>query len=194
MSHAEGVNVKRRRVLIATTAAIGAVGVGGIATPFVRSWYPSAKAEAAGAAVVQDISTIENGQMITLKYRGKPIFVVKRTEEMLAGLSKVTPNLSDPESNASVQPEYCKNETRSIEPSILVVEGVCTHLGCAPAFHPEVGAANLGGANWFGGFFCPCHGSRYDLSGRVYNGAPAPLNLPIPDYNIAGTILTVGES
>lgn len=194
MSHAEGVNVKRRRVLIATTAAIGAVGVGAIATPFVRSWYPSAKAEAAGAAVTQDISSIESGQMITLKYRGKPIFVVRRTDEMIAGLSQVTPQLADPDSNASVQPEYCKNETRSIEPSILVVEGVCTHLGCAPAFHPEVGVANLGGADWFGGFFCPCHGSRYDLSGRVYSGAPAPLNLPIPEYNIAGTILTVGES
>ena len=108
MSHAEGVNIKRRRVLIATTAAIGAVGVGAIATPFVRSWYPSAKAEAAGAAVVQDISGIENGQMITVKYRGKPIFVVKRTEEMVANLSKVTPKLSDPNSEASVQPEACK--------------------------------------------------------------------------------------
>lgn len=194
MSHAEGVNIKRRRVLIATTAAIGAVGVGAIATPFVRSWYPSAKAEAAGAAVTQDISSIENGQMITLKYRGKPIFVVRRTDEMIAGLSQVAPQLADPNSDSSVQPDYAKNETRSIEPSILVVEGVCTHLGCAPAFHPEVGVANLGGADWFGGFFCPCHGSRYDLSGRVFSGAPAPLNLPVPEYNIAGTILTVGES
>lgn len=194
MSHAEGVNVKRRRVLIATTAAFGAVGVGAIATPFVRSWYPSAKAEAAGAAVTQDISSIESGQMITLKYRGKPIFVVRRTDDMIAGLSQVTPQLADPNSDASAQPEYCKNETRSIDPSILVVEGVCTHLGCAPAFHPEVGVANLGGSSWFGGFFCPCHGSRYDLSGRVYSGAPAPLNLPIPEYNLAGSILTVGES
>lgn len=110
MSHAEGVNIKRRRVLIATTAAIGAVGVGAIATPFVRSWYPSAKAEAAGAAVITDISGIENGQMITVKYRGKPIFVVKRTEEMVANLSKVTPKLSDPDSEASIQPEYCKTK------------------------------------------------------------------------------------
>lgn len=194
MSHAEGVNVKRRRVLIASTAAIGAVGVGAIATPFVRSWYPSAKAEAAGAPAKADISKIENGQMITLKYRGKPIFVVKRTDEMVANLAKVTDKLSDPNSDASVQPEYCKNETRSIEPSLLVVEGVCTHLGCAPAFRPEVGAADLGGANWFGGFFCPCHGSLYDLSGRVYSGVPAPKNLPIPEYNLKDTILTVGES
>ncbi|MDO5651531.1 MAG: ubiquinol-cytochrome c reductase iron-sulfur subunit [Moraxella sp.] len=194
MSHAEGVNIKRRRVLIASTAAIGAVGVAAVATPFVRSWYPSAKAEAAGAATVQDISGIENGQMITVKYRGKPIFVVKRTEEMLANLSKVVPKLSDPESNDSVQPENCKNETRSIEPTILVVEGVCTHLGCAPAFRPEVGAADLGGADWLGGFFCPCHGSLYDLSGRVYSGVPAPSNLPIPVYKIEGSILTVGEA
>ncbi|MDO4250711.1 MAG: ubiquinol-cytochrome c reductase iron-sulfur subunit [Moraxella sp.] len=194
MSHAEGVNVKRRRVLIASTAAIGAVGVGAVATPFVRSWYPSAKAEAAGAAVVQDISSVENGQMITLKYRGKPIFVVKRTDEMVSTLNQVASLLSDPESNASVQPDYCKNENRSIEPNTFVVEGVCTHLGCAPAFRPEVGAADLGGSDWFGGFFCPCHGSRYDLSGRVYKGAPAPLNLPIPEYKIEGTILTVGES
>ncbi|ADG61615.1 ubiquinol-cytochrome c reductase iron-sulfur subunit [Moraxella catarrhalis] len=194
MSHAEGVNIKRRRVLIATTAAIGAVGVGAIATPFVRSWYPSAKAEAAGAAVVQDISGIENGQMITVKYRGKPIFVVKRTEEMVANLSKVTPKLSDPNSEASVQPEACKNETRSLQPELLVVEGVCTHLGCAPTYRPEVGAADLGGADWFGGFFCPCHGSLYDLAGRVYNGVPAPTNLPVPIYSIDGSILTVGEA
>lgn len=194
MSHAEGVNIKRRRVLIATTAAIGAVGVGAIATPFVRSWYPSARAEAAGAAVIQDIGGLENGQMITLKYRGKPIFVVKRTDEMVANLAKVAPNLSDPNSESSIQPDDCKNETRSIEPSILVVEGVCTHLGCAPAFRPEVGAADLGGADWFGGFFCPCHGSKYDLAGRVYSGMPAPLNLPVPQYSLEGTILTIGEA
>ncbi|UNU73079.1 ubiquinol-cytochrome c reductase iron-sulfur subunit [Moraxella nasovis] len=194
MSHAEGVNIKRRRVLIASTAAIGAVGVGAIATPFVRSWYPSAKAEAAGAAVVQDIGGVENGQMITLKYRGKPIFVVKRTDEMVANLSKLTEKLSDPTSDASVQPESCKNETRSIVPEILVVEGVCTHLGCAPMFRPEVGAADLGGADWLGGFFCPCHGSMYDLAGRVFKSMPAPLNLPVPIYKVEGTVLTVGEA
>lgn len=194
MSHAEGVNVKRRRVLIASTAAIGAAGVAAVATPFVRSWYPSAKAEAAGAAVTQDISSIEDGQMITVKYRGKPIYVVKRTEEMIANLQEVAPLLSDPSSDASLQPEYCKNETRSREPALLVVEGVCTHLGCAPNFRPEVGATDLGGNDWYGGFFCPCHGSKYDLSGRVYSGVPAPLNLPIPEYSMDGTILTVGEA
>ena len=194
MSQAEGVNVQRRRVLIASTAAIGAAGVAAVATPFVRSWYPSAKAEAAGAAVTQDIGAIEAGQMIVVKYRGKPIYVVKRTDDMVAGLESVTPLLSDPESAASVQPEYCKNITRSIEPSVLVVEGVCTHLGCAPNYRPEVGAADLGGNDWYGGFFCPCHGSKYDLAGRVYSGVPAPLNLPVPEYNLAGSILTVGEA
>ncbi len=194
MSQAEGVNVQRRRVLIASTAAIGAAGVAAVATPFVRSWYPSAKAEAAGAAVTQDIGSIEDGQMIVVKYRGKPIYVVKRTEDMLATLGPVTPLLSDPESNASLQPEDCKNPERSISPEILVVEGVCTHLGCAPNYRPDVGAVDLGGNDWYGGFFCPCHGSKYDLAGRVYSGVPAPLNLPVPDYGMDGTILTVGEA
>ena len=194
MSQAKGINVQRRRVLIASTAAIGAVGVAAVATPFVRSWTPSAKAEAAGAAVTQDISSVENGQMIVVKYRGKPIFVVKRTEEMLGTLEAVTPLLADPNSDASLQPEYTKNPTRSLEPSVLVVEGVCTHLGCAPNYRPDVGAADLGGNDWYGGFFCPCHGSKYDLSGRVYSGVPAPTNLPIPEYSMDGSILTVGEA
>lgn len=193
MSHAEGVNVKRRRVLIASTAALGAAGVGALVTPFVRSWFPSAKAEAAGAPVTQDVSSIEAGQMIVVKYRGKPIYVVKRTPEMMSGLEKVAGELLDVESASSVQPEYCKNTARSRDKSeLFVCEGVCTHLGCAPNFRPEVGAADLGGSNWFGGFFCPCHGSKYDLAGRVFKGVPAPLNLPIPDYNLSGTILTVG--
>ena len=194
MSQAEGVNVQRRRVVIASTAVIGAVGVAAVATPFVRSWTPSAKAEAAGAAVTQDIGSIEEGQMIVVKYRGKPIFVVKRTKDMVSGLDSVKPLLADPDSNESLQPEYTKNETRSRDPSLLVVEGVCTHLGCAPNYRPDVGAADLGGNDWYGGFFCPCHGSKYDLAGRVYKGVPAPLNLPIPDYSMDGTILTVGEA
>lgn len=193
MSHAEGVNIKRRRVLIASTAAIGAAGVAAIATPFVRSWYPSAKAEAAGAPVTQDVSAIEAGQMIVVKYRGKPIYVVKRTKEMMDSLEKVSSQLLDANSEASVQPEYCKNIPRSKDQAeLFVCEGVCTHLGCAPTFRPEVGAADLGGSNWFGGFFCACHGSKYDLAGRVFKGVPAPLNLPIPDYSLSGTILTVG--
>ena len=193
MSHAEGVDVKRRRVLIASTAAMSAVGVAAIATPFVRSWYPSAKAEAAGAPVSQDLSKLEAGQMIVIKYRGKPIFLVKRTKEMMDNLSKVESSLADPKSEASLQPDYCKNNTRSKDNSeVLVCEGVCTHLGCAPGYRPDVGAADLGGSSWVGGFLCPCHGSKYDLAGRVYSGQPAPRNLPIPEYSISGTILTVG--
>lgn len=193
MSHAEGVDVKRRRVLIASTAAMGAVGVAAIATPFVRSWYPSAKAEAAGAPVSQDLSKLEAGQMIVIKYRGKPIFLVKRTKEMMDNLSKVESSLADPKSEGSLQPDYCKNNSRSKDNSeVLVCEGVCTHLGCAPGYRPDVGAADLGGSSWFGGFLCPCHGSKYDLAGRVYSGQPAPSNLPIPEYSISGTILTVG--
>ena len=194
MSQAKGVNVQRRRVLIASTAAIGAAGVAAVATPFVRSWAPSAKAEAAGASITQDISSIEEGQMIVVKYRGKPIYIVKRTEEMLATLEPVKSLLVDPDSNESVQPEYTKNSTRSREPNLLVVEGVCTHLGCAPGYRPDVGAADLGGNDWYGGFFCACHGSKYDIAGRVYSGVPAPANLPIPDYSMIGSILTVGEA
>lgn len=193
MSHAEDVDLKRRRVLIASTAAMGAAGVAAIATPFVRSWYPSAKAEAAGAPVSQDISKIEAGQMVVIKYRGKPIFLVKRTKEMMDSLTKVESSLADPKSDGSLQPEYCKNTSRSKDNSdVLVCEGVCTHLGCAPGYRPDVGAADLGGSSWLGGFLCPCHGSKYDLAGRVYSGQPAPRNLPIPEYNISGTILTVG--
>lgn len=193
MSHAEGVDLKRRRVLIASTAAMGAVGVASLVTPFVRSWYPSAKAEAAGAPVSQDISKIEAGQMVVIKYRGKPIFLVKRTKEMMDSLTKVESQLADPKSDGSVQPEYCKNTSRSKDNSdVLVCEGVCTHLGCAPSYRPDVGAADLGGSSWVGGFLCPCHGSKYDLAGRVFSGQPAPRNLPIPEYSISGTILTVG--
>ena len=193
MSHAEGVDVKRRRVLIASTAAMGAVGVAAIATPFVRSWYPSAKAEAAGAPVSQDLSKLEAGQMIVIKYRGKPIFLVKRTKEMMDNLSKVESSLADPKSEGSLQPDYCKNNSRSKDNSeVLVCEGVCTHLGCAPGYRPDVGAADLGGSSWVGGFLCPCHGSKYDLAGRVFKGQPAPRNLPVPEYIISGTILTVG--
>jgi ubiquinol-cytochrome c reductase iron-sulfur subunit len=193
MSHAEGVDVKRRRVLIASTAAMGAAGVAALATPFVRSWYPSAKAEAAGAPVTQDLSKVEAGQMVVIKYRGKPIFLVKRTKEMMDNLTKVESSLADPKSEGSLQPEYCKNTTRSKDNSdVLVCEGVCTHLGCAPGYRPDVGAADLGGGSWMGGFLCPCHGSKYDLAGRVFTGQPAPRNLPIPEYSISGTILTVG--
>ncbi len=193
MSSAEGVNVSRRRMLIGTTAVMGGVGVVAAVTPFVKTWNPSAKAKAAGASVTQDISSIEAGQMIVVEWRGMPVFVVSRTAEMLANLPKNDSQLRDPQSAESVQPDYAKNLTRSRSAEMLVVTGVCTHLGCAPGYRPEVGAADLGGADWFGGFYCPCHGSKYDLAGRVFQGVPAPLNLPVPPYTLQGTILTVGE-
>ncbi|MFZ3193410.1 MAG: ubiquinol-cytochrome c reductase iron-sulfur subunit [Moraxellaceae bacterium] len=193
MSSAEGVNVSRRRMLIGTTAVIGGVGMVAAVTPFVKSWNPSAKAKAAGAPVVQDIGAIEAGQMVVVEWRGIPVFVVSRTAEMVANLMKDNPVISDPVSEKSDQPEYAKNPTRSRSPELLVVTGVCTHLGCAPTYRPEVGAADLGGNDWQGGFYCPCHGSKYDLAGRVYKGVPAPTNLPVPPYSLAGSILTIGE-
>jgi ubiquinol-cytochrome c reductase iron-sulfur subunit len=192
MSNAEGVNVSRRRMLIGTTAVIGGAGMVAAITPFVKTWNPSAKAKAAGAAVTQDLSSIEKGQMIVVEWRGMPVFVVSRTAEMIANLPKNDSHLRDPLSAESAQPDYAKNEGRSRSPELFVVTGVCTHLGCAPGYRPEVGAAELG-ADWQGGFFCPCHGSKYDLAGRVYKGVPAPLNLPVPPYTLIGTILTVGE-
>ena len=193
MSSAEGVNVSRRRMLIGTTAVVGGAGMVAAVAPFVKSWNPSAKAKAAGAPVVQDIGAIEAGQMVVVEWRGIPVFVVSRTAEMVANLMKDNPVISDPVSEKSDQPEYAKNPTRSRSPELLVVTGVCTHLGCAPTYRPEVGAADLGGNDWQGGFYCPCHGSKYDLAGRVYKGVPAPTNLPVPPYSLAGSILTIGE-
>lgn len=197
MSQPEGqheVDIKRRRVLIATTAAVGAVGGAAAIAPFVNSWYPSAKAEAAGAPTKVDVTKIEPGQLLRAEYRGAPVYVVNRTKEMVDLLPKNDPNLSDANSDKSVQPEYAKNATRSRTPELLVVSAICTHLGCAPNYRPEVGAADLGGDSWYGGFFCPCHGSKYDLSGRVYKSMPAPTNLPVPEYNVKDGILTIGEA
>lgn len=186
----DGVNVVRRRLII-TTAAIGGVGVVAAALPFVYSWNPSAKARAAGASVTADISQIEIGQRLVVEWRGKPVWVVRRTPAMLAGLSKHDGDLKDPSSSEeSQQPDYARNPTRSIKPEFLILTGICTHLGCSPNFRPEVGAADLG-SSWPGGFFCPCHGSRFDLAGRVFNGVPAPTNLVVPPhmYLSAGVIV-----
>lgn len=192
MSSAEGVNVSRRRMLIGTTAVVGGAGMVAAVAPFVKSWNPSAKAKAAGAPVVQDVSSLEAGQMITVEWRGIPVFVVNRTAEMVAHLEQDSSVLADPASDQSEQPEYTKNSTRSRTPELLVVTGVCTHLGCAPLYRPEVAPADLG-ADWQGGFYCPCHGSKYDLAGRIYKSMPAPTNLPVPPYSLADSILTIGE-
>lgn len=177
----DGVNTGRRRFLVATTSVVGAAGAAGAAIPFVGSWFPSAKAKAAGAPVKVNISKIEPGQQIVAEWRGQPVFILRRDPSILANLEQLNGAVADPESKESRQPTYVHAQYRSVKPEILVVLGLCTHLGCSPSFRPEVAPADLG-AGWLGGYFCPCHGSRYDLAGRVYKAQPAPLNLPVPPY------------
>jgi len=189
----DGVDTRRRRFLTAATSAVGVAGVVGVAVPFVGSWNPSAKAEAAGAPVRADIGKLEPGQMIVVEWRGKPVYILNRTEEQLADLPALDVDLKDPDSSISEQPAYVDTLTRSIRPGLFVAVGICTHLGCAPKFRPEVGAADLGGDAWRGGFFCPCHGSKFDLAGRVYSGVPASTNLVVPPYSFEGeSVLVVG--
>lgn len=178
---ADGVDMKKRRTLIAATSVVGAIGVGFVAVPFLKSWNPSERAKAAGAPVEADISKLEPGQMLRVKWRGKPVWIVHRTQQNLSDLSTLDDQVQDPASEMPQQPEYCTNATRSIKPDYLVAVGICTHLGCSPTYRPEVAPADLG-ADWKGGFFCPCHGSRFDLAGRVYSGVPAPTNLEIPPH------------
>jgi ubiquinol-cytochrome c reductase iron-sulfur subunit len=190
---AQGVNKNRRRVLIAATSVVGAVGAAYMAVPFIASMNPSAKARAAGAPVEADIGKLEPGAMLRVKWRGKPVWVVNRTEKMLASLAELEPSLVDPDSNASEQPEYCKNKHRSIKEQNLVAIGICTHLGCSPTYRPEVAPEDLG-PEWKGGFFCACHGSRFDLAGRVFKGVPAPVNLVIPKHTyVSDSVILVGE-
>jgi ubiquinol-cytochrome c reductase iron-sulfur subunit len=177
----DGVNAGRRRFLVAATSVVGAAGAVGAAVPFVGSWFPSAKAKAAGAPVKVNVSKIEPGQQVVAEWRGQPVFIVRRTEEILGNLVKLEGKLADVESQSSEQPTYVDPKTRSIKPELLLLVGLCTHLGCSPSFRPEVAPADLGG-EWVGGYFCPCHGSRYDLAGRVYKAQPAPLNLPVPPH------------
>ena len=178
----EEVNTGRRRFLTATTAVVGAVGAGFAAVPFIKSWSPSARARFAGAPVSQDISALQEGQQMVLNWRGQPIFISRRSKGMLDVLGSMDALVADPKSAASEQPAYAANATRSIKPEISVRVGVCTHLGCAPEFKPEVKPEPFD-PDWNGGYFCPCHKSRYDLAGRVYKAQPAPLNLPVPPYH-----------
>ncbi len=171
----------RRRFLVAATSAAGGIAGAAIATPFLMSMMPSERAKAAGAPAEVDISKLEPGMLIVVEWRGKPIWILKRTPEMLATLEKLNDVLADPSSEKDQQPDYARNVTRSIKPEILVTEGVCTHLGCSPVFRKDIAPADLG-ADWLGGFFCPCHGSKFDLAGRVYQGVPAPTNLVVPPH------------
>jgi ubiquinol-cytochrome c reductase iron-sulfur subunit len=187
------INQSRRRFLTAATSVVGVAGAVGVAVPFIGSWNPSAKAKAAGAPVRINLAAIEPGQMITEEWRGKPVFILRRTDEALAGLKKVIGDVSDPDSQVEQQPSYAQNDTRSIRPEFMIMLGVCTHLGCAPQFRPDVGAKDMGGDAWQGGFFCPCHGSKFDLAGRVYKSVPAPINLEVPPHTYeTDTMIVVG--
>lgn len=188
------VDPSRRRFLTNLTSGIGAVGVVFAATPFVLSMNPSARAKAAGAPVEVDISKLEPGQMLTVEWRGKPVWILDRTPEMLVKMAAETARLSDPGSDVPQQPAYAKNDTRSIKPEILVLVGICTHLGCAPKEKFEIGAEpDILGNDWPGGFFCPCHGSKFDLAGRVYKGVPAPTNLEVPPHQfLTDTRIQIG--
>jgi ubiquinol-cytochrome c reductase iron-sulfur subunit len=192
MSKSE-VDRSKRRFLIAATTAVGGVAAVGAAIPFVMSMLPSERAKAAGAPVEVDISKIEPGMILNVEWQGKPVWVVKRTKAMLDSLSKLESKLVDPKSDVPQQPDYCKNATRSIKPEILVAVGICTHLGCSPTYRPEVAPADMG-PDWLGGFFCPCHGSRFDLAARVYSGVPAPTNLVIPKHKyLSDSRLLIGD-
>lgn len=187
------VNLQRRKILTGATGVVGAAGATFLAVPFVSSWQPSEKAKAAGAPVNADISQLQPGQMLTVAWRGKPVWVVRRTPDMLSGLAPLDGQLRDPASEKSEQPEYCQNPARAIKDEYLVVVGICTHLGCAPLFRPAIGSPDVG-ADWQGGFFCPCHGSRFDLAGRVFQSVPAPTNLEIPPHHfIADHLIRIGE-
>lgn len=179
-----GVDNEKRRFLTKAASVAGAVGAGFLAVPFVTSMQPSAKAEALGAPVEVDIEKLEPGQRVVVLWRGKPVWVVRRTPEVLADLPSLDAVVADPGSEQSEQPPSAKNESRAIRPEIFVAVGVCTHLGCSPTYRPDIAPADLG-ADWKGGFFCPCHGSKFDMAGRVYKSVPAPVNLEIPPYHFA---------
>jgi ubiquinol-cytochrome c reductase iron-sulfur subunit len=188
----DDIDNRKRRFLTQSAAVVGAIGAGFAMTPFLASMQPSAKARASGAPVEVDISRLEPGQLIRVMWRGKPVWVLKRTPEALATLAEVRDKLLDPDSEESDQPEYAANEARALKPEIFVAVGVCTHLGCSPTYRPDQRPADLG-PDWLGGFFCPCHGSLFDIAGRVYKGVPAPKNLEIPPYRyLTESLLFIG--
>ena len=190
----KGVDKSKRQFLTSALTVVGTVGSGYLAVPFLAQMQPSVKAMAAGAPVEVDISKIEDGQLIRVAWRGKPVWVLNRQPEVLATLKTLDSELRDPTSNESIQPPSSKNAGRSQRPEIFVAVGLCTHLGCSPTFRPEIAPVDLG-EKWHGGFFCPCHGSWFDLAGRVYRGVPAPTNLEIPPYRyISDTRIMIGES
>jgi ubiquinol-cytochrome c reductase iron-sulfur subunit len=187
------VNLGKRRFLLGASVVWGSIGGVALATPFAMSLWPSERAKAAGAPVEVDISKLEPGQQITVQWRGRPVWVIDRTKEMLASLPKLDERVADPRSEVDQQPKYCQNEHRSIKPQTFVSIGICTHLGCSPTYRPQVAPPDLG-PDWLGGFFCPCHQSKFDLAGRVYKGVPAPKNLVIPPHKfLSDTRIRIGE-
>ena len=190
----DGVNRGRRNFLIGATSVVGTAGVVGVAVPFVASFNPSARTLAAGASIKIDISRLVPGEILgpMPAWRDKPIFVLMRTPEMLVKLNSRNQRLADPKSDRLQQPDYAKNETRSIKPEVLVLIGICTHLSCSPKFRPNIEPQDFD-PNWIGGFYCPCHGSKFDLAGRVYSGVPAPSNLEVPPhYYESDSVLVIG--
>lgn len=188
-----GVDLGRRRFLTLSTTVVGGAGMAAAAWPFLASLKPSERAKALGASVTIDIAKMEPGQQVVAVWRRQPVWVIRRTQDMLASLEAVTPNLADPESAVPQQPDYIKGAARAIKPEFMVLKGVCTHLGCSPKYRPDTPAPEIA-ADWKGGFFCPCHGSKFDLSGRVYKGVPAPVNLVVPPHRYADDhTLVIGE-
>jgi ubiquinol-cytochrome c reductase iron-sulfur subunit len=182
----------RRNLVVATSVVGGAAGLAA-AVPFVASMWPSERAKAAGAPVETDISRLAPGELAVIEWRGKPVWILRRTKEMIASLTSVEPRLTDPASKSSEQPKYATNEHRSAKPEVMVMEGVCTHLGCSPQLKNAEAKAEMGG-DWLGGFYCPCHGSKFDFAGRVFRGAPAPTNLRVPPHTfLSDTTLLIGE-
>ncbi|HEX6296261.1 MAG TPA: ubiquinol-cytochrome c reductase iron-sulfur subunit [Burkholderiales bacterium] len=182
----------RRKTLVRLSAAAGGVAVAGAAVPFLASLAPSERAKAAGAPVEARIAMLKPAELQTVEWRGRPVWILKRTPEMLQRLPAAEPLLSDPRSAVgSQQPEYARNATRSIEPEVLVTVALCTHLGCIPTYFPEPDSVQPG---WLGGFYCPCHGSKFDLAGRVYRGSPAPTNLEIPPHRyLSPEVVLIGD-
>lgn len=186
------INKERRRFLVTATSFLGGIGALFAAVPFISSWFPSARAKAAGAPIKVNISGLEPDERMTVEWRGKPVWIIRRTQQELDRLKTLT-NLRDPSSNVNQQPDYAKNSfrARSNKPEYLILVGVCTHLGCSPLYVPGVGQL---GPNWPGGFYCPCHGSKFDLAGRVFTGVPAPINLQVPPYKfLSDTEILIGE-
>lgn len=192
MNEQDKIDKSRRKLVVATSVVGGAAGIG-VAAPFVASMWPSERARAAGAPIEVDVSRIAPGELSVFEWRGKPVWVLRRTPEMIASLKTVEARLSDPNSKASEQPKYAENEYRSARPDLLVLVGVCTHLGCSPQEKPATAKAEMG-ADWPGGFYCPCHGSKFDFAGRVFNGSPAPTNLVVPPYTVVSdNKVVIGE-